>query len=1044
MEISILKEATMQNNDLKNELKRLRSRLHELEKCEKNRSEMDNKYKRLVENTPIISYIYGIKSGAIFWSNRIQSLLGFSPDTLNKDPFAWINAIHPDDQTKVKALFTSLSTITSFSIEYRVKDNHGNWHWFNDSSISVIKTDKEYIIEGIAIDITKQKLAENELKISEEKYRLIVERANDGIEITQNNKIIYTNNRFAEILGYKLDELKNISFSKIFSKQGKLDLKQRQHKRENEESLPNNYETTFVGKNGELIDVDVNYQIIDFHGKSATFAIIRDISESKRLSKELHKLSTAVQQSPSIIVITDLEGKLEYVNPKFNEITGYTTQEVIGKTPRILKSGMISDSVYKKLWNTVLSGNTWRGEFYNKKKNNKFYWENAAITPIYDQEGKMINFLKVAEDITDHKNIEEALRLSEEKYRLIVENANDGIIISQEDELVYSNTRFADILGYSVDELHHFSFKNIYTKQGIHDLFEREKNRLSGEQIIPIYETTFKKKNGAIVTVNVNYQIIDYHNRPATFAIIRDITERKQTEEALRKSEKKYKDLFEKSEDAILILHNGKFTDCNQATVKMLRYNNKNELLNMHPSELSPEKQADGKRSLTKANEIIEMALENGSYRFEWNHKRSDGEVFPVEVLLTAVSINEKDQILYTVLRDITERKKAEENIRAALEKAEESDRLKSAFLANVSHEIRTPMNGIMGFARLLRQKELSGETQNQYLDVIEKSSQRMLNIINDLMDISKIESGQMEVNFTKTNINEVIKFISVFFEPECKNNDILLRAYSPLEDKDAIIHTDKDKLEAILTNLLKNAIKFTNTGGIEFGYELNGDKLVFFVDDTGIGIPKEQQEHIFDRFVQVDSSTSKPYEGAGLGLSISKAFAEMLGGHLQLRSNVKEGSRFYFTIPYITKGVETSLNNSANNLDDHKTLKINKLKVLIAEDDESSFLYLNILIKPYCRSVLYAKNGAEAIALCKNDPDIDLLLMDMKMPLLDGYEATKNIREFNKNIIIVAQTAYAFSHDRQKVLDTGCNDYLAKPIQENELKLLIEKYFGE
>ena len=1046
MEISISKEATMQNNDLKNELKRLRSRLHELEKREKKRSEMDDKYKRLVEGTPIISYIYGIKSGAIFWSNRIQSLLGFSPDTLHKDPFAWINAIHPDDQAKVKALFTSLPTITSFSIEYRVKDNHGNWHWFNDRSISVKKTDKEYIIEGIAIDITKQKLAENELKISEEKYRLIVERANDGIEITQNNKIIYTNNRFAEILGYKLDELKNISFSKIFSKQGKLDLKQRHHKKKNGESLPNYYETTFVGKNGELIDVDVNYQIIDFHGKPATFAIIRDISESKRLSKELHKLSTAVQQSPSIIVITDLEGKLEYVNPKFNEITGYTTQEVMGKTPRILKSEMISNSVYKKLWATILSGNTWHGEFYNKKKNNKFYWENAAITPIYDQEGKMTHFLKVAEDVTDHKNIEEALRLSEEKYRLIVENANDGIIISQENELVYSNTRFADILGYSVDELHHFSFKNIYTKQGIHDLFEREKKRLSGEQTTPIYETTFKKKNGAIITVNVNYQIIDYHNKPATFAIIRDITERKKTEEALRQSEKKYRDLFEKSKDAILIIHNGKFTDCNQATVRMLRYNNKNEFLNTHPSELSPEKQADGKMSFTKANEMIKIALKNGSYRFEWYHKRSDGEIFPVEVLLTAVSINEKDQILHTVWRDITERKKAEDNIKAALEKAEESDRLKSAFLANVSHEIRTPMNGIMGFARLLRKKDLSGEKQEQYLDVIEKSSERMLNIINDLIDISKIESGQMELHSQNMNLNEVIAFIKSFFEPECASKSIELISSFTLPNDRAIIISDKDKLEAILINLLKNAIKFTHHGKINFGYEQYENKLVFFVDDTGIGIPENKQKQIFDRFIQVDNSMAKPYEGAGLGLSISKAFVEMLGGNLELRSKVNSGSRFYFSIPYIThvenNDQDINLKENRNNT----SLKLSKhdLKIIIAEDDEPSFLYLDILMHPFCKTIIRARNGAECIELCKKHQDVDLILMDVKMPLVGGYEATKSIRTFNQDVVIVAQTAYAFSDDQNKILESGCNDYITKPIQEDDLGKLIDKYFSK
>lgn len=800
IEISILKEATMQNNDLKNELKHLRSRLHELEKCEKKRPEMDNKYKRLVEGAPIISYIYGIKSGAIFWSNRIQSLLGFSPDALHKNPFAWINAIHPDDQAKVKALLTSLPTITSFSIEYRVKDNHGKWHWFNDSSISVKKTDKEYIIEGIAIDITKQKLTENELKISEEKYRLIVERANDGIEITQNDKIIYTNNRFAEILGYKLDELKNISFSKIFSKQGKLDLKQRQHKRENGELLPNYYETTFVGKNGELIDVDVNYQIIDFHGK------------------------------------------------------------------------------------------------------------------------------------------------------------------------------------------------------------------------------------------------------PATFAIIRDITERKKTEEALRQSEKKYRDLFEKSEDAILIIHNGKFTDCNQAAVKMLRYNNKNEFLNTHPSELSPEKQADGKSSLTKANEIMKMALENGSCRFEWNHKRSNGEVFPVEVLLTAVSIDEKDQILHTVWRDITERKKAEENIRAALEKAEESDRLKSAFLANMSHEIRTPMNGIMGFARLLRKKDLSGEKQEKYLDVIEKSSERMLNIINDLIDISKIESGQMELHSQNMNLNEVIAFIQSFFEPECASKGLELISSFTLPNDHAIIISDRDKLEAILINLLKNAIKFTHHGKINFGYEQNGDKLVFFVDDTGIGIPENKQKQIFDRFVQADSSMTKPYEGAGLGLSISKAFVEMLGGNLELRSKVNSGSRFYFSIPYVTPVEKSDQGINLKENENNTSLKLSKhdLKIIIAEDDEPSFLYLNILMQAFCKTIIHARNGAECVELCKTHKDVDLILMDVKMPLMGGYEATKSIRTFNQNVVIVAQTAYAFKDDQNKIIESGCNDYITKPIQEDDLRKLIDKYFSK
>ena len=823
----------------------------------------------------------------------------------------------PEYRKMIKQKFDELiSTGKAIQFEAQLLTHKNNIKWCKIIGEATNTKGKITKLNGTFQDISERKDFEKALRDSEEKYRLIVERANDGIEISQNDKIIYSNKRFAEILGYSLEEMKGLSFNEIFSDESKEDLINRQILRNKSDERQNQYEATFIRKDGKLINVSVNYQIIDFNNKPATFAIIRDITESKKMEKELRKLSTAVEQSPSVIAITDISGKLEYVNPKFIELTGYQMQEIMGKTPRILKSGVLPDNVYNELWSTILSGNTWRGEFHNKKKNGEMYWENAAITPVLDSDGKTIHFLKVAEDITEWKEIEDALRLSEEKYRLIVENANDGIIISQKDQFIYSNNRFAQMLGYNVEELNNISFKEIYTKEATKSLYDRHNKREKGEFVPNHYETTFKKKDGNIIIVDVNYQIIEFQEEEATFAIIRDITDQKHANEALKE----------------------------------------------------------------------------------------------------------------------------------ALKKAKESDHLKSAFLANMSHEIRTPMNGIMGFARLLRNKDISGEKQEQYLDVIEKSSERMLNIINDLIDISKIESGQMELHSQKFSINEMITFIQNFFDPECNSKGIELIASSSLPPEEAIIVSDKNKLEAIMINLLKNAIKFTHHGHIKFGYEQYEDVLMFYVEDTGIGIPENKQKQIFDRFIQADSSMTKPYEGAGLGLSISKAFVEMLGGTLELRSKVNSGSRFYFSIPFIkfNNGDAQSFSSDEKEPDKPFNLSKHNLKVIIAEDDEPSFLYLNILMQPFCRTIIHARNGAECVELCKKHKDVDLILMDVKMPIMGGYDATKAIRVFNRDVIIFAQTAYALSDDQNKILESGCNDYISKPIQESNLGALIDKYFSK
>jgi len=423
-----------------------------------------------------------------------------------------------------------------------------------------------------------------------------------------------------------------------------------------------------------------------------------------------------------------------------------------------------------------------------------------------------------------------------------------------------------------------------------------------------------------------------------------------------------------------------------------------------------------------------------------------------LNVLATGICSNSNEQCLITIV-DISAQKQTERELFQAKIRAEESDKLKSAFLVNMSHEIRTPMNGILGFIELLKRPQLSGERVNRYVSMIEKGGLRMLNIINDLIDISKIEAGQINVKLSDCNFKEQIEYVHNFFSNEALNKGIQINFHNSLYGNDIIIQTDTEKLIAILSNLVKNAIKYTDSGTIDIGYRIikanpivddagNSDLIEFYIKDTGIGIPQDKLKLIFERFVQVDSSDTRAFQGAGLGLAISKAYVEMLGGQIWIKSEEGKGSTFYFTIPYILARKSKPDNNivqDTSTKDNH----FKKLNILIVEDDESSAMLEDEIVKEYSQHIYHVSTGLDAVEACQKYPDLDLILMDIQMPVMTGIEATKQIRKFNKDIIIIAQTAFVFSGDRERALAIGCNDYISKPIDHTYLIELIQQYFS-
>lgn len=640
------------------------------------------------------------------------------------------------------------------------------------------------------------------------------------------------------------------------------------------------------------------------------------------------------------------------------------------------------------------------------------------------------------------KKAEKTLRESEERFRTIFNESPIGIeLYNANGEHRNSNKSSLSMFGIKDNaDVSHF---NLF--DGIS--LEAEKKKQLKEGKFVSYQAVFDfdqvRKMDLYKTSRTGKAYFDYFITPlfnhddgkieGYLLQVQDISERVKAEEEIMMLAHSLKSV---NECVSITDMNDKILFVNESFLKTYGYT-REELIGKHLGLLRSD---NNNPEITQ--EILPETIRSG-WKGELLNKRKDGEEFPIYLSTTTVKDKNGNVIaLIGVASDITDRKRFEKELIEARERALESDRLKSAFLANMSHEIRTPMNGILGFTNLLSEPGLSNTELREYIKIIQKSGERMLNTVNDLIDISKIETGQMQVVHSETSIKEQILNLYNFFYPEAAEKRLNFILRDDIKPENVIIITDIAKLDSILTNLIKNAIKYTEKGTIEIGASLTENKLEVYVKDTGIGIPENRHDAVFNRFEQADFGDTRAFEGSGLGLAIAKAYVEMMGGEIVLKSQPGVGSVFSFFIP--VEIFEEDFIFEEYHEEEKDTDELRKLIILIVEDDPVGLQFLKAVLFPYDAEIITAENGLVAVETMKNNQDINIILMDLRMPVMDGYEATRQIREFNKQVIIIAQTAFALSGDREKAINAGCNDYISKPIIKNDLYEKINFYTGK
>jgi len=814
--------------------------------------------------------------------------------------------------------------------------------------------------------------------------------------------------------------------------------------------------------------------------------------KAARILKESEeKLKILINATPDIICFKDAEGRWLQANDGILKVYELENVDYVGKTDKELSS--FTASIYKdgfrqcsdtdeQAW---LSGQLSRVEEIIPDRNGNEHIYDVIKVPVYNADSSRKGMVVFGRDITYRIEAEKQTRFLNQCALEFLELDDNANIYEYIGEKVHQLAGKSYIMVTSFDETNQMA-----TLQSVHGvgkimdsvlkilgqhpvgmtsyltparkkdvLYQKLTNRenlyemLSGaiskpvsmllESILDIgriYEMGFARRDFLIGDVTIitpknkpleNVEVIEAFIKVAAVAL-----HRRQVKDALTNSEESYMGLFNSITSSVYIMNkDGRFADVNDGAVAMYGYPRERFIGNT-PEFLS----APGKNETVDIAALQRKTMAGAPQVFEFWGLRSNGEVFPKEVRFYKGKHLGEDAVI-VIANDITEQYNIFSQLVEAKEKAEESDRLKTSFLHNISHEIRTPMNGIVGFSALLTQPGIPQNDVLEYHSIINSCSNQLLSIISDIVNIATLEAGQEKVREAPVNLNEMMHVIYYQLVSKATEKNLRLSYSTNLRENQVLVNSDETKLNQILTNLINNAIKFTEKGGIHISFMLEDQFLQFCVEDTGIGIPEEMQGIIFDRFRQVSTATSRNSGGTGLGLSISKSYVELLGGKIWLESNSLDGTKFYFTIPYKPSGILTSeglpeVLNSAIPSFDHKT-------ILIVEDELINYKLLVKMLQQFNFNILWAENGEDAIKTCAVKTEIDLVLMDLKIPGIDGFEASSQIKKRRPDLPIIAQSALALAGDRINALNAGCDDYISKPIRKDLLISKLNKYLG-
>ncbi len=925
------------------------------------------------------------------------------------------------------------------------------------------------------IDITEQKKAEQALIQSENKYRTIFDHISEGLAFVDiDGSFLDVNPAYCQMLGYSREEMSALTVPDVIHPDYRLVFEGFLSAIRNHEYEVFKGEVIHVHKDGRLIHTEVQGRAFKFKGKDCLLGALRDISERKQAEEALRESEERVRllldSTAEAIYGIDLEGRCTFCNPSTLRLLGYQEQaDLLGKDMHALIHYKHPDGRPYPIEECQACQAFHRSEGFHVK--DEVFWHADGTSfpveyrafPIRKQ-GQVLGAVVTFLDITESKQAEQALAKSENQFQSVFENAAMGVILLDlEGRLIRCNPAFCRMLGYPEAELKSLRFKDFTHPEDIPKSIRQFRQLLAGKREYQ-YEKRYLSKQKEIIWVRVTVSRIGTTEGLSDFALamVEDVTEQRKVEQALLQSEERYRAIFNNISDGLSV-HDfeGRFLEVNPADCKMHGYTREEMMALTVPNMVHPD-------CSNVFNEYKESIEKTGFFVGDVKQFRKDGSIIHVEVKGTTIYLENKKYLL-AIVRDITERKRAEEELRrhqehleelvaertvelaASKEQAETANRAKSVFLANMSHELRTPLNAILGFSQLMRHDRTLVEASREKLDIINRSGEHLLGIINDVLEVSKIEAGHIALHRATFDFYGLLEDISAMFGMRAGQKGVRF-IVEQAEDLPRYLVGDEGKLRQVLINLLGNAVKFTDEGEITLrvtaareGTE-NGNPgqrlLRLEVADTGVGIADKEMNRLFHPFEQTLSGQVKG--GTGLGLALSWEYARLMGGHLSAASEPGKGSLFSFSCR-LEEGCESSLERGE---DMRRVVGLvpdsGPKTLLVVDDQEESRRFVAELLSLVGFGICEAANGEEALAVFAAEGP-DLVLMDMRMPVLDGYAATRRLKATpaGRKTPVIVLSASGLAEEREKILATGADEFICKPFRERELFDAIGRLLG-